>query len=342
MIEVRTQVSLAPYTTFNIGGPAEFFVVVTTLEELIEAVQYAHQRLLHITVIAGGSNMLIADEGIPGLTIKMSFGGYAIEPTNHYDALVRMNAGATLDDVIAECVKQGYWGLENLSAIPGSVGATPIQNVGAYGVEVSSRITHVTALNIDTCTFRTFTRDECAFGYRMSFFKTTEGSRHIITEVGFFVSKIPTPHLQYADLRRAFSDRDPSLRQIRDEIIRIRSQKFPDWRIVGTAGSFFKNPRITRERYQTLLRTYPDAPGFDDGPDTLKVPLGWILDKVLNMRGARDGAVGTYQNQSLVLVNWGGARASDIERFAQTIEARVKEATDIDIEREVRRYPSHL
>lgn len=338
-IKVQENVTLAPYTTFHIGGPAEHFVIVTTIDELKEAVQFAKEHSLPITVMSGGSNMLIGDTGIPGLTIKVAIGGYAFEPNGQYEATLRANAGATLDDVVSECVNQGYWGLENLSGIPGSIGATPIQNVGAYGVEVKSRITEVVALNQDTLEPRTFSNEECAFGYRMSFFKTDAGSRYIITSVALSVSKIPTPHLQYADLRRAFSDSDPTLRQIREEVIRIRSRKFPDWRIVGTAGSFFKNPRISVERYEALKKTHPDAPGFEDGAGTMKVPLGWIIDKLLNLRGARTGAVGTYENQSLVLVNWGGATADDVERFATFIETKVREATGIDIEREVRRYP---
>lgn len=338
-IKVQEGVPLAPYTTFHIGGPAEYFIIVTTIDELKEAVRFAKDRSLPVTVMSGGSNMLIADTGIPGLTIKVAIGGYSFEQEGQYEAIVRANAGATLDDVIVESVRLGYWGLENLSAIPGSVGATPIQNVGAYGVEVKSRITEVIALDMDTLELRTFTNEECAFGYRMSFFKTDAGSRYVITSVAYSVSKIPAPHLQYADLRRAFSDRDASLRQIRDEVIRIRSRKFPDWRIIGTAGSFFKNPRITKERHDALKAAHPDAPGFEDGPGIMKVPLGWIIDKLLNLRGAREGAVGTYENQSLVLVNWGGATAEDVERFATFIETRVKEATGIDIEREVRRYP---
>jgi UDP-N-acetylmuramate dehydrogenase len=339
-LTILENVPLAPYTTFHIGGPAQYFVTVTSLDELRDAVRFAREKMLQVTVIAGGSNMLISDAGVPGLTIRMAMGGFAIEPSGEYEATVRANAGASLDDMISTCVDRGYWGLENLSGIPGSVGATPIQNVGAYGVEVMSRITAVTALDTESGAIRTFSNEECAFGYRTSFFKTHEGAKYIITEVAFSLTKIPTPHIQYADLRRAFSDQDPSARQIRNEVIRIRSRKFPDWRVVGTAGSFFKNPRISRLRYEELKKTYPDAPGFEEGPGIMKVPLGWILDKVLNLRGARDGAVGTYENQSLVIVNWGGATAHDVDAFATMIETRVKETMQIDIEREVRMYPS--
>jgi UDP-N-acetylmuramate dehydrogenase len=337
-MNIEANVPLREHTTFHIGGSADAFVVVRSEDELVEAVKYAQQHELKITVMAGGSNMLVADEGVRGLVIKVAIPGIAYEPTGTYETNARVGAGVMLDDLVADTVTRGFWGLENLSAIPGTVGATPVQNVGAYGVEVASRIVSVRALDCTTGVFREFTNIECNFGYRMSFFKTNEGARYIITSVVFCFTKIPTPHVQYADLRRAFADADPTLLDIRTEVMRIRSEKFPDWHVIGTAGSFFKNPHITAAAFHTLRERYSDAPGYDDGRGLVKVPLGWIIDKVLGMKGAREGNVGTYAAQSLVIVNHGGATAAEVDAFARTIESRVHEATGITIEREVRMY----
>lgn len=337
-MHIEANIPLRNHTTFHIGGNADAFVVVQSEAELVEAVTYARETHQPITILAGGSNMLISDEGIRGLVIKIAIPDIDYEVVPPYAALVRVGAGVMLDTLVKDTVARGYWGLENLSAIPGTVGATPVQNVGAYGVEVASHIVAVKALHLCSGEFRIFTNADCNFGYRMSFFKTPEGADYVITEVTFSLSKVPTPHVQYADLRRIFSDRDPSLQEIRDAVIHIRAQKFPDWNVIGTAGSFFKNPHIPLREYQALREKYPDAPGYDDGRGLIKVPLGWIIDKVLGMKGAREGNVGTYEAQSLVMVNHGGAKAVEVDAFARTIEERVKEKTGIHIEREVRMY----
>lgn len=296
------------------------------------------EKRLTLTVIGGGSNMLVADSGIRGLVVKMDVVGIEYEQTTEYEALVHVGAGVMLDELVLDTVTKGYWGLENLSAIPGTVGATPIQNVGAYGVEVSSRIANVTAYDTEHDVIRTFSSEECSFGYRSSFFKTDQGKKFVITNVTFRVTKIPTPHLQYADLRRIFSDKNPSQKEIRTAVIEIRSKKFPDWNSVGTAGSFFKNPFVTNEQYAKLKAQYKDLPGYENADGTVKIPLGWVLDKVVHMRGVRTGAVGTYEGQSLVIVNYGGATAKEIDAFVTSIEEKVSKVLGIKIEREVRMY----
>jgi UDP-N-acetylmuramate dehydrogenase len=288
--------------------------------------------------MGGGSNMLVSDNGIRGMVIKVSIKGVTWEPVDRFETLVHVGAGVVLDEFVQETVEKGYWGLENLSAIPGTVGATPIQNVGAYGVEVASRITSVEAFNMNTGDIRTFTNTECNFGYRHSFFKTSEGMQYVVLRVTFRLTKIPTPHVRYADLRRAFAEKDPTQQDIRAEVMRVRARKFPDWHKVGTAGSFFKNPRVSADAFAALRGRFPDIPGFPEEDGRVKVPLGWILDKALALRGARVGNVGTYEGQSLVIVNFGGATARDVDMFARSIEERVQEKTGIVIEREVRMY----
>lgn len=337
-METERDIQLKDHTTFHIGGKADFFMSVSTIAELESAVKWGKEKNLPITVIGGGSNMLVSDEGIRGLVIKIAIVGIEYEKVGEYEALVHVGAGVTLDDLVRDTVEKGYWGLENLSAIPGTVGATPIQNVGAYGIEVSSRITAVDAYDIDTETIRTFLNDECTFGYRSSYFKSGEGKKYAITRVSFRLTRVPAPHLEYADLRRAFADRDPSQRDIRDMVIQVRGKKFPDWNILGTAGSFFKNPFVTKEIHKELKAKYPDLPGYENADGTMKIPLGWVLDKVIHIRGARKGNVGSYEGQSLVVVNYGDATAEEVNEFASMIEKKVFETLGVHIEREVRMY----
>ena len=253
MLKVRRQVPLAPLTTLQIGGVADYFVAVEDREELSEAVRYAKEKNLPITILGGGSNVLIKDSGLPGLTIHNLISGRR-EETVGKDVLVTAGAGEDFDALVAWSVTQGYWGLENLSHIPGLVGATPIQNVGAYGTEIKDLVTEVETYNLDTESIQKFTNQECQFAYRHSFFKTPTGKNFVIVSVTYRLSTICSPKLSYPDLERRLKETtEPSLEQIRAAIIDIRSQKFPDWKKVGTAGSFFKNPLITTAHNLSLI-----------------------------------------------------------------------------------------
>lgn len=330
---------MSAHTTFHIGGPADYFITAETTSDLALAAAFAREKQLPIVLLGGGSNMLVSDEGLRAVVVHVAIAGIEYETEGEFRVIAHVGGGVSWDEFVADSVHAGYWGVENLSAIPGTVGATPVQNVGAYGVEVGQLITAVSAIDMTDGTERTFTNEECAFGYRSSFFKTDEGASYAISRVSFRLSRIPTPRIHYKDLVRAFGDRVPTLTEVRDAVIMIRSKKFPDWRIIGTAGSFFKNPRITQEEYAALAIRYPHVPAFPEPDGKVKVQLGWILDKALNLRGAREGNVGTYENQSLVLVNFGGALARDVDAFARGIEERVQKETGICIAREVRMYP---
>lgn len=334
MKEIQHKVPLAPYTTLKVGGSAEQFIEVHDESQLQEAVLYAKDHALPVTVLGGGSNVLVSDEGVAGLVIHLAIKGRTEEVE---DNRVHMHvaAGETLDELVAHCVAQGYWGLENLSHIPGSVGATPVQNVGAYGVEAKDMITNVRVYDMDSDTFKELTTAECAFGYRDSLFKTQEGKRYVITSVQYELSTIPHPQISYRDLRNVFGDTAPSLSEIRDAVIQIRSKKFPDWHTVGTAGSFFKNPIVMREKYAALKEQYPELPGFELADGSVKLPLAWVLDTVLHLKGVHDGEVGTYHGQALVIVNNGNADAKQIENFANSIVAKVHDILGVHIEWEV-------
>ena len=302
-MNIEQQKNLRNLTTLKVGGVAEYFVEVHTDENLTEAVQYAQMHSLAITVLGLGSNVLVSDAGIKGLVIHMRTKGITVSSDGEA-VYVCASAGELLDDVVLYAVENGLWGIENLSHIPGCVGATPVQNVGAYGVEVSQVIKTVRAYNCSSHIFEQLTNALCDFGYRDSFFKTVEGKKYIITSVTFSLSKNKIPKIEYADLQNYFKDEIPTLAKIREAVIAIRKNKFPNWNEVGTAGSFFKNPIITKIQYVLLAERYEGLPGYNIDEDTVKLPLGWILDKTLHLKGYTVGSLSLYEKQALVLFCW--------------------------------------
>jgi UDP-N-acetylmuramate dehydrogenase len=335
---IQQNIPLAPYTTLGVGGSAEFFAEVTTVEELQNVVRWAKECLHAITILGGGSNMLIRDGGIKGLVIRPRIGGitYEVLGKNQDEVCATVGAGVALDACIAECVQKGFWGLENLSAIPGTVGAIPVQNVGAYGVEAKDIVHSVTAYNMETDTFEQLSNSECNFGYRDSIFKHTYRSTHIITAVTLCVSHTPKRIISYKDLAVYFNEHaEPALQEIRNAVISIRSKKFPDLQVIGTAGSFFKNPIIPRTDFLALKEKYPELPGYEDIHGRVKIALGWVLEHVCNLKGFREGAIGLFEKQALVLVCEKGISADTVEAFSQQIIDIVFAKTGIVVEREV-------
>lgn len=335
-IEVQKNIPLATYTTLGVGGRADFFVEVTTDEELAEAVLFARDKNLSFYILGGGSNVLIVDEGLRGVVIALRSKG--ISHTEQGDNIVlTVEAGEILDDVVAYAVERDWYGIENLSHIPGTVGASPVQNVGAYGVEVKDVIDSVRALNTETGLFEVVSNTACTFGYRDSFFKSVQGKKYIVTQVIFVLSQQPLLKLTYKDLATQFEHREhpPTLQEVRTAVIAIRSGKFPNWHEIGTAGSFFKNPVIENEVYESLVKEYPELPGFVIDDTHTKLSLGWILDKILNLRGYKEGNIATYQKQALVLIADTGATATEVEVFANTIVEKIKHTLNVTVEWEV-------
>lgn len=334
----QEQVPLRAYTTLKTGGFAQYLVGVQTTEELEEALMFAASKQLPYLILGGGSNLLVGDAGFPGVVIKMEQKGieYTDVPHEKNYLWLTAQAGESFDQVVEDSVARGLWGLENLSAIPGTVGATPIQNVGAYGVEVSDRIVSVCTYHVPTKTEKVFSNEDCNFLYRDSFFKTIAGQEYIITAVTFQLEKKSTPKISYADLANFFGDTIPSVTAVREAVIAIRSKKFPNWRVVGTAGSFFKNPIVPREVGEALHVQYPALTYYVVDQNTVKIPLGFVLDKVCGLKGFTKGPVRLYEAQALVLVHDGTATTTDIVEFAKIISEKVYEATHIVIEPEVR------
>jgi UDP-N-acetylmuramate dehydrogenase len=330
-MNIQENVSLAKYTTFKVGGPAKFFCLIKKEDELLEAVKFAEENNLPIFVIGGGSNLLISDSGYSGLVIKLDIRGIIFDSNK-----VIACAGEDWDDFVQETLNKGFNGLENLSAIPGTVGAAPVQNIGAYGVEVSEIIEEVRVFDTKNHNFISISNKDCQFAYRDSVFKNQKG-HFIVVSVTFNLKKDGKVNISYKDLGEYFDKKkiSPNPREVREAVIEIRNNKLPDWKKWGTAGSFFKNPIIGIQKYVDLKQHYPDLPGFPDCDGNIKVSLAWILDKVCNAKDLAVGNAFVYEKQALVLVAKPGASASDILELSRKIQDLVKEKTGIVIEAEV-------
>ncbi|HEU5114474.1 MAG TPA: UDP-N-acetylmuramate dehydrogenase [Candidatus Paceibacterota bacterium] len=342
---IKENVPLKGHTTFKIGGPARYFVALKNETELSEALGFAREKSLPVFILGGGSNLVVSDAGFAGLVIKMEMAGASCEKQGD-DFIVTAWAGENWDVLVGKTVEWGAWGLENLSAIPGTVGAAPVQNIGAYGTEVKNTVESVRAVDRETGAARSFSNAECRFAYRDSCFKSPEGKKWIIVSVTFRLSAIPKPNLSYRDLKEYFAGKsDPTQSEIRDAVAKIRASKFPDLAEFGTAGSFWKNPIISRDAFEALRARYPDIPSFPAQAPAgsrevaaheaeVKIPLAWILDKICGLNGYRSGHVGLFKKQPLVVVAEEGATAEELARFETDIRSKVETATGIKIEPE--------
>ncbi|HEY4494531.1 MAG TPA: UDP-N-acetylmuramate dehydrogenase [Candidatus Paceibacterota bacterium] len=328
---------LKDFTTFRIGGPASFFCIIKSEEELLEAISFAKQKKLSIFILGGGSNILVSDDGYSGLVIKMEIMGIEYIEDENGNTKVIVGAGEDWDSLADKTVNRGLYGLENLSYIPGTVGASPVQNIGAYGSEVKDTIDTVRVYDIQEEKFINFSNLDCQFEYRDSIFKKNK-NRYVITSVSFILKKEAKLNIEYKDVKEYFSNKGvthPNLKEVREAIVYIRKNKLPDVKKVGTAGSFFKNPTVAYSFAHELKQKYKDLPVYNIDDRHAKISLAWVIDHVCGYKGVYRGDVGTYKNQALVLVNNGNAKASEIISFANEIKKIVKEKINLDIEAEV-------
>lgn len=331
-MKIEKDKSLKEMTTFKIGGNAQFFCVIKSEDDIIEACRFANENGLAIFVLGGGSNILVSDRGFGGLVMKIEMKGIDFDGET-----VTVKAGEDWDAFVEKAVKNGLYGLENLSLIPGTVGAAPVQNIGAYGSEVKDTIAGVRFFDIEKMEFRDFSNDMCEFAYRSSFFKKSP-NRYIIVSVTFRLCANGNVNINYRDISEYFLIKGvtkPSLAEVREAVIHIRINKLPDVRVLGTAGSFFKNPIISHAQANDLKKRFPELPVYPYSDEDVKVSLAWILDHVCGFKGATRGNVGTYKNQALVLVNNGGATANEIKSFAHELARSVLEKTGIEVEAEI-------
>lgn len=325
-MNIEEHIPLAPLTTFRLGGAARFFVRVSSQEEIEEALAFSKREALHVLFLGGGSNMLVSDRGFDGLVIQLGLSGMVREG----DTLIAA-AGESWDALVLCAVREGLWGLENLSGIPGSVGAAPVQNIGAYGTEVKDTLRWLEAYDTKSGEVKRFNNEDCTFGYRTSLFKR-EAGRYVILRAAFRLRVDDTPNLSYKDLHGAA---DKSLSGIRDTVLAIRARKFPDLSVEGTAGSFFLNPVVGEAKAQELLAKYPDLPHFavEGG---VKLSLAWLLDHALDLRGLSQGSARLFERQPLVIAASRDARAQEVVNLAKRVAHEVKDKLGIALEEEVR------
>jgi UDP-N-acetylmuramate dehydrogenase len=343
-LEIRKLVPLGPYTTLGVGGPAHLFCEVVTEDELLEAIRFARENSLKIFVLGGGSNLLVGDSGFDGLVIHISIKGQTKSVTDGNWTRYEVAAGVDWNSFVLETCEQGIGGVACLSGIPGSVGGTPVQNVGAYGQEVSDTIEQVRALDLDTEIFVALTREQCGFGYRRSIFNSTHRGRYIVTQVSFRFDRRAKPNLTYADLRRHFGEAatEPTAMDVYDAVRFIRHQKGmlivegeADCR---SAGSFFKNPVVTEEVFASIAAALgapaEEIPHWPSGEGLVKLPAAWLLERAGFPKGFTMGSAGISSRHTLALINRGGATATEIVALRNRIQQRVQQQFGILLEQE--------
>lgn len=333
-IEILENIPLKALTTMGVGGEARFLTHARSADDLKEAVSWAQEQKLPMFVLGGGSNTMVPDEGFPGLVIKVEITGITYENI-HHGARVTVGAGEVWDDFVRDAVLRNLWGIENLSLIPGTVGGAAVQNIGAYGVEARKTIAEVEVFDIEKKSMKRMVGHKCKFGYRESIFKNDKNL--IVTRVVFDLPHDSAPHLDYEDVKVFFKTKGvttPTLQNIRDAIIAIRTDKMPE-KGVGTAGSFFKDPVVPMEHYEELKKQFPGIKAHLQGDNTAKLSAAWILDKVFNYKGMRKGDAGVSEKHSLILVNHGNASAQEIISLAEEINKNVKEKINVVLEEEV-------
>ena len=340
-MRIEENKTLAPFTTFGIGGPARWFVEALSEEDVVLAADWAREQGLPLFVLGGGSNLLVADSGFDGLVLHVGLRGIQTQDGDGNEVIFQVDAGEDWEYFVRRSIESDCGGLECLAGIPGTVGGTPVQNVGAYGQEVSSVIERVRAIDLREGGCVEFGASECGFGYRCSRFNSLDRGRYVVTRVDYRLMRGGAPTLRYADLQRAFAgDTEPTLAEVAETVRRIRRGKGmllvegdPDCR---SAGSFFKNPIVDAEQVQRIATTEgKEPPRFPAGAEGLvKLPAAWLIEQAGFAKGFAMGAAGLSSRHTLALINRGGATAADVIALAERIRDAVAARFGIRLERE--------
>jgi UDP-N-acetylmuramate dehydrogenase len=334
-MQIQENIALKTYNTFGIEAKAKFFCEINSLADLKETLQL--DEYPEKFIISGGSNMLITKD-IDALVMHINLKGKTILQEDEEQVLIQVMAGENWHQMILWTLDHNYGGLENMSLIPGNTGTAPIQNIGAYGVELKDNFESCEAMEIATQKIKKFTKEDCQFGYRDSFFKNQGKGKYIITSVNFGLSK--RNHIlntSYGAIETELKKRqieNPTIKDVSNAVISIRRSKLPDPNKLGNSGSFFKNPVVSRPEFDTFTNDHPNAPFYKVSEDTYKIPAGWLIEQC-GFKGKRYGDAGIHKNQALVLVNHGNASGAEILALAQTIIKSVSEKFGIKIAPEV-------
>nr|WP_307221122.1 UDP-N-acetylmuramate dehydrogenase [Chryseobacterium lathyri] len=336
-MNMQENFSLKPYNTFGVDAKSKYFTEVQTLEQLRDAVKYSKNHHLQILFLGGGSNILMTKD-FDGLAIKLSLKGISEKDLNEDEVLVTAKAGENWHEFVMYSLEKNYGGLENLSLIPGNVGTSPMQNIGAYGTEIKDVFVSCTVLDLENLELKTFNIEECRFGYRDSVFKQEGKGRYVILEVSFKLTK-KNHHIktEYGAIKAELENlgiTHPTIQDVSKAVINIRQSKLPDPKETGNAGSFFKNPTIPLTQFEDLKLKFENIPGYPNG-DVVKVPAGWLIEQC-GWKGKQIGNAASHKLQALVIVNaTGNATGKEIFDFSTEIIHSVKEKFGIELEREV-------
>lgn len=339
---IEENISLAELTTLKIGGAARFFASVKTENEIVEALKFAEDNKSETFILGGGSNILIADAGFDGLVIQISLKGISVEETTD-KVFVAAKAGEDWDAFCKFCVGENLQGIECLSGIPGFVGGTPVQNVGAYGQEVSETIFRVRVFDRIAKRFKELSNADCRFTYRTSLFNSSQKNRYVVTAVTFALQKNGAPKIVYQDLREFFGERTPTLQETREAVLRIRAAKSMVIDAADanskSAGSFFKNPIVSRERFSEIekraeILKINGVPFFKADENNVKIPAAWLIENSGFYKGFQKGKAGLSTKHTLAIVNLGDASAGDILALKNEIQEKVKLTFGIELEPE--------
>jgi len=339
-VKIQENIPLAPHTTFKVGGPARYFAEALSEQNIQQALEFCSSRKLALFVLGGGSNLVVSDQGWPGLVMKVSIAGIHSETANSR-MLFQVGAGEDWDGFVAQTVEAGCAGVECLSGIPGTTGGTPVQNVGAYGQEVSETITRVRVLEVATGKIFEMSNPECGFSYRTSIFNSSQRGRYIVLGVTFALVPDAKPRIEYADLKKYFVNQSspPTLAETRSAVRAIRHSKAmliaPNDEDCRSAGSFFKNPILTIAEYDALNRIVQrmnkQIPTYPAGPGRVKVSAAWLVESAGFHKGYSLGPVAISRKHSLAIVNRGGAKATDILALKNQVQQGVERVFGIEL-----------
>ena len=332
-VKVKENISLKLYNTFGIDVHAKYFVPFLNHNDLIEAIDTVSTN--KILILGGGSNILFTDH-FDGLVLKNEITGIEVVKENRDSVDLKIGAGENWHQTVLYCIENGYAGIENLSLIPGNCGAAPMQNIGAYGVELKSVFKELEAFHLKSGEIHQFSNEECEFGYRDSIFKNKVKGEYAILSMILTLRKVPSFNTSYGAIQKeleAMRVKELSIKAISDAVINIRSRKLPDPEKIGNAGSFFKNPVVSYDQFDRVKAEHPDLVCYPSG-DKMKLAAGWLIEKA-GWKGNRRNDHGVHKDQALVLVNYGKSRGSDIYDLSEEIKQSVKEVFGVELEREV-------
>ncbi len=332
---IQENISLKQYNTFGIDAKARYFCEITSLDELREALEL--EGYPEKFILSGGSNMLITKD-ISALVLYIHIKGIFVEKEDENHVVLKVMAGENWHEMVLWTLDHNYGGLENLSLIPGFTGTAPIQNIGAYGVELKDCFVSCQAMDVDTLELKTFSKEDCQFGYRDSFFKNEGKGKYIITSVNFRLTKKDHQlNTSYGAIETEMEQQqvlNPTIKDVSNAVVAIRKSKLPDPKELGNSGSFFKNPVLTKNEFELFIKHNPEAHYYKVSDQEYKVPAGWLIEQS-GFKGKRFGDAGVHKNQALVLVNYGNASGKEIIELAQTIQKKVWDKFQIEIIPEV-------